>query len=140
MLQKTLEERKQAQWSRQQLLERLAGYEADEMLWAAKGDATSAGRVVMRVFEEAEAGYLRMVATQLAGAPGVQALLATRAGGHVVFAQAAGLPADMNALLREVLQAAGGKGGGTRDFAQGSAPDSVALEGLLRRARESLGG
>ena len=68
----------------------------------------------------------------------MQALLATRAGGHVVFAQAPGSPGDMNALLRECLASVGGRGGGSSDFAQGSVPDAARLEELLARAAASL--
>ena len=131
MLGKALEERKQAQRSRQILLETLAGYEAQELLRGAEAGAT---RVVVRVFDDEEPVYLRVVATRLAAEPGVQALLATRAGGHVVFAQSPGLATDMNALLREALTAAGGKGGGTRDFAQGSLPDPARLPEILLAA------
>ncbi len=70
--------------------------------------------------------------------PNMQALLASRAGGHVVFAQSAGLGGDMNALLRESLQAAGGRGGGTKDFAQGSVPDGSAVESVLNHALARL--
>ena len=44
----------------------------------------------------------------------------------------------MNALLRESLQAAGGKGGGTKDFAQGRVQDGGALERILDRALARL--
>jgi alanyl-tRNA synthetase len=44
----------------------------------------------------------------------------------------------MNALLREVLAAAGGKGGGSHDFAQGSVPDSRMLDHLLQRTLQGL--
>jgi alanyl-tRNA synthetase len=135
MLGKALDERKQAQRSRQQLLEQLAGYQAQELLRAAKGGAT---RVVIHVFDDAEAAYLRMVATRLAAESGVQALLATRAGGHVVFAQSPGLAADMNGLLREALTAAGGKGGGTRDFAQGSLPDASRVQAIFSAVADRL--
>ena len=96
--------------------------------------------MVRRVFEEADADDLRLLASTLVAAPGVQVLLGSRAGGHVVFAQSAGLPTDMNALLRETVQAAGGKGGGTRDFAQGSVPNAGALEAILNRAHGRLRG
>jgi alanyl-tRNA synthetase len=135
MLEKALEERKQSQRSRQILLEKLAGYEAQELL---HGEQSGVTRVVLRVFGDAEPAYLRMVATRLAAEPGVQALLGSRSGGHVVFAQSSGLTADMNALLREALNAAGGKGGGTRDFAQGSVPDASRVEAVLSAARAHL--
>lgn len=135
MLEKALEERKQSQRSRQILMETMAGYEAKELLRHAE---SGAGRVVMRVFNDAEPAYLRMVATRLAAEPGVQALLGTQSGGHVVFAQSPGLAADMNVLLREALHAAGGKGGGTRDFAQGSVPDASRVEAVLAAVRGRL--
>jgi alanyl-tRNA synthetase len=135
MLGKALEERKQAQRSRLVLLETLAGYEAQELLGGAASGAT---RLVVRVFDDAEPAYLRMVATRLVAQAGVRALLATRSGGHVVFAQSPGLAADMNALLREALHAAGGKGGGTRDFAQGSVSDASRLEIILAGAATQL--
>jgi alanyl-tRNA synthetase len=135
MLEKALEERKQSQRSRQILLETLAGYEAAELLG---GTGSGAVSVVVRVFDDAEPAYLRMVATRLAAEPGVQTLLGTRAGGHVVFAQSPGLAADMNVLLREALHAAGGKGGGTRDFAQGSVPDALRVDAVLTAARSRL--
>ena len=135
MLEKSLEERKQAQRSRQILLETLANYEAQELLRGVEGGAT---HVVLRVFDDAEPAYLRMVATQLAAEPGVQALLGSRSGGHVVFAQSPGLAADMNALLREALHAAGGKGGGTRNFAQGGVPEAARVAAVLAAARSRL--
>lgn len=140
ILGKALEERKQAQRARQVLLEELAAHEARELLCEAEAGAGGTVRVVMRVFEDAEPAYLRVVATRLAAQPGVQVLLATRACGHVVFAQSPGLAADMNALLREALNAAGGKGGGTRDFAQGSVLEASRVEMMLAAAAARLRG
>ena len=138
ILVKALEERKEAQRSRQMLLEELAAHEAREILHSAEEHSGGATRVLSRVFENVEPVYLRMVATRLVAEPGVQALLGTRSGLHVVFAQSAGLGADMNALLRECIQAAGGKGGGTRNFAQGSVPDSSSLGTVLAAAEAKL--
>jgi hypothetical protein len=69
------------------------------------------------------------------------ALVAARPGGHMVFAQSPGLPGDMNALVRTALAMVGGKGGGTRDFAQGSCPDPAVpnrLEAILQSAAAHL--
>jgi len=44
----------------------------------------------------------------------------------------------MNALLRDCLGVAGGKGGGTKDFAQGSVADGGTVEALLNRALARL--
>ncbi|MBI3669328.1 MAG: alanyl-tRNA editing protein [Acidobacteria bacterium] len=139
MVARALEERQSSYRARQRLVEQLAEFQALTLLATeARAGKSEAARVVLRVFEDADADYLRMLAGKLVAEPGVQALLAARAGGHVVFAQSAELGANMNALLRESLQAAGGKGGGTRDFAQGSVPDAGALEGILQRALERL--
>jgi alanyl-tRNA synthetase len=40
--------------------------------------------------------------------------------------------------LREKLGAAGGKGGGTRDFAQGTVPGTANVESILHSALASL--
>lgn len=138
MLGKALDDRKQAQRARLLLLEELAVHEARELLQGVDSGAGGAGRVVTHVFENAEPTHLRMVATRLVEAPGVQALLATHMGGHVVFAQSPGLSGDMNALLKECVQAAGGKGGGTRNFAQGSVPAAERVEEILKAARARL--
>jgi alanyl-tRNA synthetase len=94
---------------------------------------------VIRLLPEADAGYLRLLAARLVKEPGVQVLLASRAQpAALVFAQTPGLDADMNALLRETLQAHGGKGGGSRDFAQGAVPDGSQTEPALAAATKHL--
>ncbi len=141
MVARALEERQSGHRARQRLEEQLAEVEALLLLVTeARVGKTGAPRVVLRVFEEANADYLRLLAGKLVAEPAVQALLASKAGGQVVFAQSPGLSADMNALLREAVQSAGGKGGGTDDFAQGSVPDSSTLQDILNRALERLRG
>ncbi len=136
---RALEERQAGYRARQRLQEQLAEVEALVLLATElPGGKPGAPRVVRRLWDEAAADYLRLLAAKLVAEPGVQVLLAARAGGHVVFAQSAGLGTDMNALLRESLEPAGGKGGGTKDFAQGRVPDGSALEGILNRALARL--
>lgn len=144
IVQKNAEEQLAGQRGRRRLLEQLAEHEARALL--APEAVTGGGRtathrvppVIVRIYEDADAEFLRLVAARAAAEPGVQMLLATRAGGHVVFAQSAGGPADMGTLLRESLAAAGGKGGGPRDFAQGRAPDSETLDVILSQAAARL--
>ncbi len=141
MVARALEERQMGHRARQRLQEQFAEVEA-LLLLATEMRMGKAGapRVVLRVFQEADADYLRLLAGKLVAEQGVHVLLAERAGGHVVFAQSPGLGADMNALLREGLEAGGGRGGGSKDFAQGSVPDGSALEGILNRALLRLRG
>jgi alanyl-tRNA synthetase len=137
VLQKALDERQAMHRACGRMLEELAVYEAADLRQGTKQAAGSV-LVVARVFDGHDAGRLRLLAKQLVLHGPIYALLATRAGGHVVFAQSPGLERDMAALLREAIAPAGGKGGGTRDFAQGSVPDSGALEAVLERAQAQL--
>ncbi|HMD32617.1 MAG TPA: alanyl-tRNA editing protein [Candidatus Acidoferrales bacterium] len=137
---KAAEERRQSDRQRKELQTRLAAYEARE-LWEAAPAAADGVRVVRAILEGADAEYLRLLATRLVEQGRAIALVAARPGGQMVFAQSAGLPGDMNALLRAGLATAGGKGGGTRDFAQGSLPEASApgrIEGILESARARL--
>ena len=54
------------------------------------------------------------------------------------FAQSAGGAADMSALLRQTVARFGGKGGGTRDFAQGGGVAEEKLDEALALAEELL--
>jgi alanyl-tRNA synthetase len=119
-------------------LQRLAEAEAAlELQTATAGpDGT---RVIGRVLKEhTDTDYLGHFATQLAKAEKTIALLATATGGHLIFAQHPSAATDMNALLRQVLQEMGGKGGGKRDFARGRLSDPARTENALARAKELL--
>ena len=89
-------------------------------------------RIISRVFREdssrkgghglppsAAPEFLGHFATQLAKSDKTIVLLARFPCGHLIFAQHPDAGSDMNALLKEILQRFGGKGGGTRDFARG---------------------
>jgi len=138
MVARALEDRQSGHRARQRLTEELAEVQA-LMLLATEGRAGKPGKpaVVSRVLEEPDASYLRLLATKIVAQPAVRAILGTRAG-HIIFAQSAGLEGDMNALLRECVSPAGGKGGGTRDFAQGSLPEPTRVEAVIQRALELL--
>ncbi len=138
VLRRVLDERQTSHRARLRLVEHLAGVEALLLLATElRLGKPGAPRVVQRIFDEADPDYLRLLASKLAAESNVQVLLASRVGGHLVFAQSAGLPADMNALLKDCLAGAG-KGGGTRDFAQGSLADLTLLPAILARALDRL--
>jgi alanyl-tRNA synthetase len=79
-----------------------------------------------------------MLAAKLVANPGVRTVLASRAAKAIVLAQSAGLDGDMGALLRELLAKFGGKGGGSKLFAQGSVADAAALDGIVAAAKPRL--
>jgi alanyl-tRNA synthetase len=93
-------------------------------------------RVVSGVLADADNEYLRTVATNIITEPGVVALLGSESNGMIVMARSEGVSVDMNALLREAVKSSGGKGGGTKEFAQGSVPEGSDLHLVLRHAGE----
>lgn len=98
-------------------------------------------RVILRLFQEdAQPEYLGHFATQLVKAEGGVALLASSPCGHLVFAQHPSVGKDMSALLKQVVERFGGKGGGTRDFARGKLDDAGQGEKALAQARALLSG
>jgi alanyl-tRNA synthetase len=118
-------------------LRRLA--EADAALELRDLRDTGEIRVIARVFqEEAQAEYLGHFATQLAKSEKTIALLGRFPCGHLIFAQHPSASKDMNALLKQVLQQHGGKGGGTRDFARGRLDDAAHAEKAIASAKALL--
>jgi len=136
VLGKLIEERRVQHGAVKRLEERLAEHEARALL--ASQPAMGTLRVVASALEEATPSYLGLLAAKLVAEANVVALLASRASGHVVFAQAKGLPYDMGALLRDTLKQFGGKGGGAKDFAQGSVMDVVKAADVVAHAKKML--
>ena len=119
-------------------LQRLAEAEAVLELQAIQRSPEGLG-VINRVFQvDAQAEYLGHFATQLAKSEKTIALLARFPCGHLIFAQHPSAGKDMNALLKQVLEQVGGKGGGTRDFARGRLDDARQAESALASARALL--
>jgi alanyl-tRNA synthetase len=137
VLGKFIEERRAQHGAVKRLEERLAEHEARALLSEAKSSASSL-RVVAKAIEDATPSYLGLVAAKLVAEANVVALLSSRATGHVVFAQTKGLERDMGALLRETLKQVGGKGGGAKDFAQGSVADASKAGDVVALAQKSL--
>jgi alanyl-tRNA synthetase len=138
MVHKTLEDRRATQRATKKLQERLAELEAESLLAAPAQLRSDGARMISTVFDEGDPAYLGLLSTKLVAHPRVYALLGARTGGAIVFARSADLDADMGALLRQVLPPAGGKGGGTKQFAQGSVSDAAALDKILGAAAATL--
>ncbi len=93
-------------------------------------------RIVTGILPDADAEYLRCVAANIVAEDGAVALLGSEANGFIIMAKSEGVAGDMNAILREAVKACGGKGGGTKDFAQGSVPQGSNLSYVLMYAAE----
>ena len=116
--------------------QRLAEAEATLALQATPPDRNGF-RVVSRFFEGVSADYLGFFATELSKSQKAIALLAAE-GGHLLFAQHPSAGKDMSALLKQVLENVGGKGGGTRDFARGRLLDESHAGKAVSLATELL--
>lgn len=135
MIGKLQEERRASQRDAKKLAERLAELEAADLLAGNANSSTDgSARIVSAIFDDAEQSYLAMLAAKLVANANVRTVLASHSAKAVVLAQFSGLSDDMGALLRELLAKFGGKGGGSKLFAQGSVADATALDGIVREA------
>ncbi len=97
----------------------------------------------MRVFSDRDISFAKLFAQKVTrvGTPAIALVASTMDPPGLVFAQTPGGSADMGALLKQVLSAVGGRGGGSRDFAQGGVPagSKINVEQLLREAAGTIG-
>jgi alanyl-tRNA synthetase len=134
---KSLEEIREVRKSGQHLLEELTEFQAARLL--SEAVPLNGRKVVVRVFAGRDLTFIRLLAQKLTRLEAnVVALLAATEQVAVVFAQSKGMPFDMGALLKETLTALGGRGGGSKDMAQGGAPKSEGLAAVLEKVAARL--
>ena len=121
------------------MLEELAELKAAQLVRSAEGKA--APKVIVQVFDDRDANFVKLLAQKLTkNTSGVIAFLASaQTPPALVFARSPDLNTDMGAMLRELVTAAGGRGGGGKDFAQGGVPDVKQLQTVLEQAQTKLG-
>ncbi len=121
----------------EKLTGRLAEYRARE-LWSAASER-SGRKIVRHIFPAEELGEAKRVAHAVADLPSSVALIGVRGiPATLYFSQSARGPADMGGILKQTLAKFGGKGGGTRDFAQGGGLEELTLEDALELAESLL--
>lgn len=120
------------------LLEELAAEYAKSLL--ADTPESNGRKVVVRTFADRDAEFIKLLAQRLVRqSSNVAALLASTSGQPtLVFAQSPGQPFDMGALLKETLAGLGGRGGGSKDMAQGGAPAARGIEEALAAVAAKL--
>lgn len=106
---------------------RLAEATAAELLAAATGTLPGGGRAVIADFPAADAEWIRAVAKKLAHQPGLVAFLAapTGSGTRVIVARGPESAFDCGACLKRIAAAAGGRGGGRPEQAEGNLPAGI---------------
>jgi alanyl-tRNA synthetase len=118
---------------------------------------TNGRKIIVRAFSDRDIAFAKLFAQKVtrAGTPAIALVASAVDPPGLVFAQtsaqtpaqssggAPGSSADMGALLKQVLSSVGGRGGGTRDFAQGGIPAgsniNINVEQLLRQAAGTIG-
>ena len=101
---------------------------------------TTGRRVIVRSFGDRDTGFVKLFAQNAVrtGIPAVALVASSLDPPSLVFSQSAGGTADMGTLLKQVLTSVGGRGGGSRDFAQGGVPAGTNVEQLLRQAAATI--
>jgi alanyl-tRNA synthetase len=135
---KSLDEIKSLRKQREQSQEELAAAQAAALL--AETSEANGRKLVVRTFADRELAFIKLLAQKLTRlAPNAIALLATTSPQpSLVFAQSPSQPHDMGALLKETMSKLGGRGGGSKDMAQGGAPTPEGLEAALADAAARL--
>jgi alanyl-tRNA synthetase len=139
-IRKSLDEIRTLRKQREQSLEELAEVQAVALL--AETQPTGGRKVVVRTFLEREMNFLKLLAQKLTRLDtNVVALLgSTSPQPSLVFAQSPGLSNDVGSLMKTTVATLGGRGGGSKDMAQGGIPNSEGIEGALKNASASLNG
>jgi alanyl-tRNA synthetase len=136
---KTFDDSKLLRRQRDEALEQLA--EATAVAALRAQPHTQGTKVVVRAFDDRDISFAKLFAQRVAraGAPAIALVASRRDPPGLVFAQSPGGRADMGALLKQVLATVGGRGGGSRDFAQGGVPPGSDVEQLLKQAAGTIG-
>jgi alanyl-tRNA synthetase len=139
MIRKSFEEGKTLRRQRDEALELLAEAMAAE---AVREQPEINGRIVItRVFGDRDIGFAKLFAQKATrtGKSVVALVGSTMSSPGLVFAQSTGGTTDVGALLKQVLSSVGGRGGGSRDFAQGGVPAGANIDLLLQQAANTIG-
>jgi len=140
-IRKTLDETKLARKQKDDAFDQLAELMAASAL---QDEPEINGRkIIVRAFSDRDIAFAKLFAQKVTRTttPAIALVASAVDPPGLVFAQTPGGSADMGALLKQSLSPVGGRGGGSRDFAQGGVPagSTVNVEQLLRHAAVTIG-
>jgi alanyl-tRNA synthetase len=140
-IRKSLEESKQVRKQKDDVLDQVA-----ELMAAADlrdRTETNGRKILVRIFSDRDIAFAKLFVQKVtrSGTPVIALVASTVDPPGLVFAQTSGGSADMGALLKQVLSTVGGRGGGSRDFAQGGVPagSHIKVNQLLQQAAGTIG-
>ena len=136
---KLLDEARTLRKQREQVQEELTEAQAAAIL--AETNESGGHKLVVRTFADRDMNSLKLLAQKLTRlAPNVVTLLgATSPKPSLIFAQSIGQCRDMGAVMKDTLSKFGGRGGGSKDLAQGGLPSSDAVPSAIAHASAALG-
>jgi len=135
---KSLDEIKSLRKQREHSLDELAAAHAAALL--AETPEANGRKLVVCTLADRELNFIKLLAQKLTRlAPNAVALVATASPQpSLVFAQSAGQPFDMGALMKEIMSKLGGRGGGSKDMAQGGISNADGIEDALKAVAATL--
>jgi alanyl-tRNA synthetase len=140
---KSLDEIRTLRKQREQSLEELAEAQAAALL--AETQETNGRKLIVRSFAERELNSVKLLAQKLTRlAPNVIALLGTASPQpSLVFARSQSSdpdaqPLDMGALMKQTMATLGGRGGGSKDMAQGGVASGDGIEAAIKELAQRL--
>ena len=135
---KSLDEIKSAQKAQHRLMEELAEFWAGSLATDARGGENFT--MVRHEFSDRELSFVKMLGQKLSKQAGVVALLGTTMGQPtIVLSRSQDVDVDVSALIKEALASVGGRGGGTKDLAQGGVSEPAMVHTLLNQIAAKLG-
>ena len=135
---KSLDEIRSLRKQREQSQEELADAQAAALL--AETSEANGRKLVVRTFADRDMSFLKLLAQRLTRqAPNaVVVLAATSPQAALVFAQSAGQPFDMGSLMKTAMAKYAGRGGGSKDLAQGGLPTPEKIEAVIADTKAAI--
>lgn len=135
---KSLDEIRSLRKQNEQSREELAAAQAATLL--AETHEISGRKLIVRTYSERDLLSLKLLAQQLTrqSSNAVALLATTSPQPSFIFAQSPGQPFDMGALMKEMMTKLGGRGGGSKDMAQGGLPTAGGMKEALAAAASSV--
>jgi alanyl-tRNA synthetase len=137
-LRKVQDEAKAARRLREDLLAELAEQCAARLLSATA--SRNGNKLITQVFSDRDLSFIKLLAQKITRVePNVIALLgSTVEQPSLVFAQSPGQLFDMGALMKDALAKLGGRGGGSKDMAQGGPQRIEEVGSVLKELADSI--
>jgi alanyl-tRNA synthetase len=135
---KSLEDVKRSSKEREALLTEVAEGLASNLF--AEAVEKNGLKLVQHSFADKDSTFVKLLAQKVTRlANNVVALVGSEmTPASIVFATSVGVKLDMGGLLKSVLSSVGGRGGGSKEFAQGGVPAGHNVTALLDRAARQL--